>query len=155
MVTINLAYTAPINPAGATPPLTQDQVWAGLQLKIRRAQDFVPVIGSCAVVSEDAGTVVRDVRFADGREVRETCVSYAPCRVVFEQPDGSTVTNVCGRGPDGELLLSYVFEWRHPEVTEGSARARELEKTHWTIAKMAVESSIKSIRWLVQEGKIQ
>ncbi|KAI1490716.1 hypothetical protein F5X96DRAFT_669411 [Biscogniauxia mediterranea] len=175
MVTINLAYTAPVNPAGASPALTQSQVWAGLQLKVRRAQDFVPVIEACVVLSEDRepGTgnarVVREVRFAnkdkdkDGkgeekegrRTVRETCVHYAPCRVVFEQPDGSTVINVVGRGPGGELLLSYVFEWRHPDVEEGSARARELEEGHWKVAKMAVESSIDSIRRFVQEGKIQ
>ncbi|KAI0593121.1 hypothetical protein F4775DRAFT_527003 [Biscogniauxia sp. FL1348] len=167
MVTINLAYTAPVNPAGASPVLSQSQVWAGLQLKVRQAQDFVPVIEACVVLSEDLapGTgnvrVVREVRFADkdgkgeGRTVRETCVHYAPCRVVFEQPDGSTVTNVVGRGPDGELLLSYVFEWRHPDVEEGSAQARELEEGHWKVAKMAVESSIDSIRRFVQEGKIE
>ncbi|KAI1496806.1 hypothetical protein F5X99DRAFT_50547 [Biscogniauxia marginata] len=168
MVTINIAYTAPINPPGASPAVTQAQVWEGLKLKVRQAQDFVPVIETCAVLSEseseheDGGTgkgkgnmrVVREVRFASGRTVRETCVHYAPCRVVFEQPDGSTVTNVISAGPGGELLMTYVFEWRHPDVAEGSAEARELEEGHWKVGKMAVESSIDSIRRFVNEGKI-
>ena len=43
MVTINLAYTAPVNAAGAEPALTAAQVWAGLQRKVRSAHEFVPL----------------------------------------------------------------------------------------------------------------
>ncbi|KAI0023730.1 hypothetical protein F4780DRAFT_20342 [Xylariomycetidae sp. FL0641] len=162
MVTINLAYTAPINPAGSAPVLNQAQVWAGLEKKVRRAQDFVPVIEACAVLAETtlpSGDlqVQREVRFR-GREedpVHEVCTHFAPCRVVFEQKDGSTITNVISKGREGELLMSYVFEWRHPQVVEGSEEAGELEQQHWKTAKMAVESSIDTIRRMVQEGTIQ
>ncbi|KAI0474067.1 hypothetical protein GGR56DRAFT_563381 [Xylariaceae sp. FL0804] len=190
MVTFNLAYTAPVNPDGAAPVLTQAQVWEGLKHKVRHAEQFVPVIEACEVLSEstsssssssstaqqeeegDSNVVVeRRVRFAaqqpgkDGsgsgrpaRDVRETCTLYAPCRVVFEQEDGSTVTNVLSRtspgGDGGELMMSYVFEWRHPGVKAGSAEAEGLEREHWQTAKMAVESSIKTIRRMVQEGSI-
>jgi hypothetical protein len=62
MVNINLAYTSPINPSGASPILTQPQIWAGLQRKIRFAQEFVPVIESCEVLEEDEqGVVTREV----------------------------------------------------------------------------------------------
>jgi hypothetical protein len=61
-------------------------------------------------------------------------VHYEPCRVVFQQEDGSTVTNVISKGPDGELYMSYVFEWRHADVAEGSERASQLEAAHWKVS---------------------
>jgi hypothetical protein len=88
MPTIHVAYTEPINPAGATPALTRAQVWTGLQRKIRRAQDFVPMIVGCTVLEEkeDGNEVVREARFrgSDGepeRSVREVCRSYRPTKV--------------------------------------------------------------------------
>lgn len=88
MVVINVAYTQAINPAGATPVLTRPQLWAGLQRKIRRAQDFVPVITECTVVEENDNVVVRDAHFGEkgvpGQEdttVREVCKSYKPAKV--------------------------------------------------------------------------
>ena len=142
MVTINIAYTAPINPAGAEPALTQSQIWVGLKRKVRRAPEFVPLILSCEVLREDETEgnerVVREVRFADSQgpdpkpsaPIRETCVHYPPSRVDFQQENGSTISNIVSSGPDGELLMTYSFEWRHPEVEEGSAKAAELEQSH-------------------------
>ncbi|KAI1251561.1 hypothetical protein MGN70_006129 [Eutypa lata] len=175
MVTINIAYTAPINPAGAVPTLTQSQVWAGLRRKVRRAQEFVPVIVACEVLQEGRTDppashekVVREVTFAaqggpkskSGGSggpvpVKEICLHYPPARVDFEQEDGSTISNIVSKGPEGELLMTYSFEWRHPDVEEGSAEATGLEESHWKMAKMAVEGSIDTIRRFVKEGEIQ
>ncbi|KAI0384043.1 hypothetical protein F5Y04DRAFT_293445 [Hypomontagnella monticulosa] len=168
MVTFNLAYTAPVNPAGATPALTLPQIWAGLERKVRKAQEFVPIIEECTVLSEETSqeagnfTIVREVRFKAGFEpgsggvlVKETCVHYPPCRVDFKQPDGSSVSNVVSAGPDGELLMTYVFEWRYPGVKEGSEEAKALEEKSWKTAKMAVHGSIDTIRRLVKDSEIQ
>jgi hypothetical protein len=77
MVKLYLAHTSPINPPSSTPVLTQPQLWAGLQRKIRFAQEFVPVIESCTVVSDTNGEVVRDVVFKKGAgpkdKAREVC----------------------------------------------------------------------------------
>lgn len=145
MVILNLAYTAPINPSGASPALSPAQVWAGLQRKVRRAYEFVPVITSCDVVSEetiDIGLrVVRNVVFTpeaspkkDGSPVKEVCIHHAPTRIDFEQEDGSTISNIVSKGPDGELLMTYAFEWRHPSVAEGSEEANKLEEHHWKVS---------------------
>ncbi|RYP03814.1 hypothetical protein DL764_004864 [Monosporascus ibericus] len=167
MVTVNLAYTAPINPAGAEPVLTESQVWAGLQRKVRRAHEFVPVITSCEVLSEgktddgDKVKVVREVVFTPdgprpgGGTIKEVCVHYPPARVDFQQENGSTITNLVSKGPKGELLMTYSFEWRHPDVEEGSAKAAELKEAHMKGAKIAVEGTIDTIRRLVKEGEIQ
>ncbi|KAJ2989863.1 hypothetical protein NUW58_g3251 [Xylaria curta] len=86
MVTFNIAYTAPINKTGATPILTQPQVWEGLKMKVRKAQDFVSAITECQVLSEEtlpSGElqITRQVRFAPstahstGGSVKEVCAS--------------------------------------------------------------------------------
>ncbi|KAI1647614.1 DUF1857-domain-containing protein [Daldinia loculata] len=170
MVTFNLAYTAPINPSGASPALTISQIWAGLERKVRRAQDFVPIIEECNVLSEETSqetgnlTVVREVRFAAGQEpdsgsggrlVKEICTHYPPCRVDFEQPDGSNISNIVSEGPDGELLMTYAFEWRYPGVKQGSEEAKKLEERSWKTAKMAVHGTIDTVRRLVNNGEIQ
>jgi hypothetical protein len=151
MVSLNLAYTAPINRPGQLPVLTQSQVWAGLQRKVRHAEEFVPLIVACEVVSETTPAVnavdsdqvpaiTRLVTFrsgsgpkADGTSVEEVCKLYAPCRVDFHQEDGSKIANYVSQGPSGEaddLFMTYVFEWRHPDVQAGSDKARELEMGH-------------------------
>ncbi|KAH8902920.1 DUF1857-domain-containing protein [Coniochaeta sp. PMI_546] len=169
MVVINLGYTAPINRPGESPTLSVAQVWQGLKRKVRHAEEFVPVIVHCEVLDEkttETGeeVVTRAVKFAAGSgpkggnvPVKEVCHHYAPCRVDFQQEDGSRISNFVSSGPSGEpddLFMSYVFEWRHPEVEQGSAKAKELEEGHKKTAKLAVESSIKTIRRLVEEGKI-
>ena len=141
MVNINLAYTAPINPSGTTPALTPSQVWAGLQRKVRAAHEFVPLITSCSVLSESGATTTREVVFKTQPEkpVREECVHYAPSRVDFRQEDGSTISNVVSRDADGALMMTYVFEWRHPDVseTEQGGEVERLRESHWKVSKQA------------------
>ena len=86
MVTINCAYTEQINPTGATPVLTRDQIWKGLQRKIRKAQDFVPIITGCDVLEEKENEVIREAHFMErpgvpASSVREVCKSYYPTKV--------------------------------------------------------------------------
>ena len=145
MVTINIAYTSPINPnpSGPEPTLSQRQVWAGLKRKARRAQDFVPVIVACEVLLEDdvegKERVLRKVQFAGppgsqpSAPIEETCVHYPPSRVDYEQENGSTISNIVSTNPAGELLMTFSFEWKHPDIEEGSAKATELEKSHWKV----------------------
>lgn len=81
MVTINCAYTEQVNPSGATPVLSRDQIWRGLQRKIRKAQDFVPVIVSTDVLEDGETEVKRVAHFKSGQNVEEVCKSYYPTKV--------------------------------------------------------------------------
>ncbi|KAK4164612.1 hypothetical protein QBC43DRAFT_45582 [Cladorrhinum sp. PSN259] len=161
MPTLNLGYTAPINPAGASPVLTLPQIWAGLQRKVRHAEEFVPLILSCTVESEVedkvGNTVItRVVDFGnnlglqqkDGKLTREVCTLYPPVRVHFLQEDGTKIGNYVSEGQDGGLWMTYMFEWR---VGEGEEK---VEGRFKETAKMAVEKSIETIRNLVREGKL-
>ncbi|KAK7532326.1 uncharacterized protein J3D65DRAFT_636467 [Phyllosticta citribraziliensis] len=182
-ITIHTAYTAPVNastnnnnpsstpssngtPMSSSPPspsfprLSHAHLWAGLQRKVRRAQDFVPAIVACEVEREEQGgrVVERWVRFKEGREVRERCVAVGGWKVDFQQPDGSTITNLISTGAGGQddLYLTYIFEWRHPELSaDASDEIAKLQAKHDAMAKMAVEKSIESIRKMVAEGVIQ
>jgi len=89
MVSIYVAYTAPINPAGLTPVLTVPQIWKGLQRKVRKAEEFVPAIVECDVLegSEGGKQVIRQVKFKEGfgplGYVKERCVEFAPTKVSY------------------------------------------------------------------------
>lgn len=156
----NIAFTAPLNPTGATPILKEDQVWAGLLLKIRSAETFVPkVLQSTTVVSEstDPSTgnpvTVREVIFCeDQRRVRETVTAYKPSRVVFVQPDGTAITNVVSEAADGELYLTYTFEWRHPGASPTELAAFLAKEKQ--ISRVTVQGTIAVLRQLAQDGKI-
>ncbi|KAI1091532.1 DUF1857-domain-containing protein [Rostrohypoxylon terebratum] len=170
MVTFNLAYTAPINATGSSPTLTQAQVWVGLKRKVYRAQDFVSIIEECNVLAEEQDptspdnlTVTREIRFkagsgpaaaSGGAPVKEVCVYFAPCRVDFKQPDGSTISNIVSEDEKGELFMTYVFGWRYPGVQEGSAEAKTLEERDWKTARTAVHGTIDTIRRMVKDSEI-
>ena len=80
MVKIYAARTLPVNPPDAEFVLSLDTLWAGLQRKIRRATEFVPVMRECTVVSDENDVVVRDcvLEHQDGklRNMREEVTSY-------------------------------------------------------------------------------
>ncbi|PKS05974.1 hypothetical protein jhhlp_007807 [Lomentospora prolificans] len=160
-----IAYTAPINPPGATPVLTRTHIWPLLQRKIARAQDFV---GGALVATDvlarsttDQGNPVttREVTFAadkGGHKMREDCVEYYPMKVEFLQPNGGgRVQNIIGDGADGQLYMTYTFEWMHPELEgdeEGLKKKYEVERR---MAKEAVDGTIKVMREMVADGRWQ
>lgn len=158
--TNNIAFTAPLNPPGAAPVLQRHQVWAGLLLKIRSAETFVPAaIQSTAVVSESVDPItqnpvtVRQVVFRENqRKVQETVTAYHDCRVDFDQPDGSRISNVVSEGAHGELYMTYIFEWRHAGASKEELAALYDKEKKMSV--MAVEGTITVLRELVQQGKL-
>ncbi|KAF2256327.1 DUF1857-domain-containing protein [Trematosphaeria pertusa] len=161
MVALNLAYTSQINPSGASPVLTRAQVWAGLQRKIRFAQEFVPVIESCKVLKDEEGVVTREVKFKEGQgprsEAKEVVRCWADAWVDFAQDDGTHIRNVVSDGPagdDSDLHMTYMFEFRFPHIQEGTEEAAKEHARLKAMAKKAVESSIDTIREMVKDGRI-
>lgn len=155
-----IAFTALINPSGATPILTRSQIWSALRLKIRSAETFVSAgIQSSAVLSEDIDpasgnqVTVRDVVFVeDQRKIRERVTAYEDSRVEFIQENGSTIQNVVSEDENGELYLTFIFDWKHPGVSEGELAA--LAEKEKKLSKVAVNGTIAAMRKLVKEGKI-
>lgn len=156
----NIAFTAPINPPRATPILTKEQVWAGLLLKTRSAETFIPnAIESTTVISEskDESTgnlvTVREVMFRENqRKVKETVTAYKDARVDFTQPDGTFIGNIISEGASGEMYMTYVFEWHHPGASQEELDAFYAKEKG--IAQHSVEGTVDVIRKLVKEGKL-
>ncbi|RDA83079.1 hypothetical protein CP532_2564 [Ophiocordyceps camponoti-leonardi (nom. inval.)] len=156
--TIHVAATAPINPPGANPVLSEGQVWDGLQRKVRRAEEFVPLISSCVVVEERANVVTRKVVFAEDEEkaVTEVCTEYAPSRVHFRMETGTEVQNIISRDVgDGTLFMTYAFSWvvdngAHKEEGEEDVRDKKQKE-----ASIAVSKSIEAMRAMVLDGRIR
>ncbi|KAJ5389374.1 uncharacterized protein N7496_000442 [Penicillium cataractarum] len=156
----------PRQPPEHTHPLTASQIWKGLLLKSRSAETFVSAaIQSTTVLSDsiDPATgnqvIIRDVLFRESQKlVKEVVTAFEPTRVEFEQPDGSRVSNVISVGAEGELYLTYIFEWRHPEFDgEGKEKSEEWERVKEKergMGQSAVEGSIKVLRRLAEEGAI-
>ncbi|RMD43914.1 hypothetical protein DV735_g1179, partial [Chaetothyriales sp. CBS 134920] len=163
----HVAYTAPINPAGADPILTRSEIWAGLERKIRAAEEFVGgAITSTDVIKEyrDEKTglpvTVREVVFANAEmgRVTETCIAFYPMKVEFHQNNGSKVQNIISQGAGGskDLYMTYTFEWQHPELEgKGEATLQEKKVQEEKTAQVAVESTIKVMREMVRDGRIK
>jgi len=150
----SFASTRRVNPANASPVLTEAQVWKGLGIKARNPQTFVPVITSSAVVSDDGTKVVRSVTFnhrdpsIENIELHESTIAY------FEmESTGIRITNVLSYDADGELALTFSFANGIPGYLDGKPlpEPKELNK----IIGGVVEHSIERIRELVREGSIQ
>ncbi|KAF9888202.1 hypothetical protein FE257_009197 [Aspergillus nanangensis] len=162
MVCIAVSYTAPVNVAGVK-ALTIEQLWAGLQYKVRHAEVFVPTIKSCKVLEDRGNEVERAVTFKDfgnvltsGNTMTETVKSYPHSQVDFVQGDGTVVHNVVSQGAQGsdDLYLTYAFLWQRPDIQAGTPEERDARDTFQRQAKMAVEKSIEVTRELLATGKI-
>lgn len=78
-------------------------------------------------------------------------------QVDFHQPNGAVITNVISDGPsmdDEDLNMTYMFEWQHDDIEEGSEKAKKTFEEHKNNAKMAVDFSIQSIRRMVAAGEL-
>lgn len=80
-------------------------------------------------------------------------------QVDYHQENGSLITNIISAGPSGkpeDVYMTFAFDWLHPELEdEDGEEARKLKERHQRVAKMAVHTTIDTIRRLVQEGQIQ
>jgi hypothetical protein len=66
MVRILQCQTFPINPHGAEPALSVEQVWEVLKIKSRSPQRFIPAINSSNVLEENEAGLTRKVEFKQG-----------------------------------------------------------------------------------------
>jgi len=55
---------------------------------------------------------------------------------------------------DGELYLTFTFEWEHEEIEAGSDEAMERQKGYQSTAAKAVEGTLVAIRKMVEAGEL-
>ncbi|KAK9646756.1 hypothetical protein HCH54_005488 [Aspergillus fumigatus] len=163
MITLNLAYTEPVHgPNPSIRTLTQEQVWKGLELKVRRPQEFISAIDDCRVIEErDHGAyILREAHVATdlrqspmaGQYVREECILHRPIWTHFTLPNGSEVQNIVSVGPDQSLYLTFTYKWILPDIEAGTAEAQRAEEEHFEIAKTSVQGTIKTLMAMAEKG---
>ncbi|KAK6832170.1 hypothetical protein RU639_002512 [Aspergillus parasiticus] len=166
MLTLNIAYTEPVNNSSdpSIPVLTQEQVWNGLKLKARHPQDFIPSLDDSRILEErDDGTyIVREAHVAAnlhespmaGKWVREECQLHAPVRTYFTLPGGSVVENIVSIGHDQNLYLTFTYDWKLADIEPGTSEAEKAKDEHMRIAISSVQGTIRALRRMAEEGTL-
>ncbi|PIG84462.1 hypothetical protein AARAC_002308 [Aspergillus arachidicola] len=166
MLTLNIAYTEPVNNSSdpSIPVLTQEQVWNGLKLKARHPQDFIPSLDDSRILEErdDGSYIVREAHVAAslhespmaGKWSREECQLHAPVRTYFTLPGGSVVENIVSIGHDQNLYLTFTYEWKLADIEPGTSEAKKAKDEHMRIAISSVQGTIRALRRMAEEGTL-
>ncbi|RXW25176.1 hypothetical protein EST38_g696 [Candolleomyces aberdarensis] len=153
MSTNNIAGSRRINPPGASPKLTEAQVWKGLEIKARDPADFVPSVTSCEVVKDTEKSVTRVVSFGGNPPITEEIEIHTGAIIYFNSADiGTSITNTLSYDEDGELILTFSFAGGIP-----GTQASDLPPSREELGKRisaGVQHTISTIRKLVQNGTI-
>lgn len=67
------------------------------------------------------------------------------------------ITNTISDGPgltESDYNMTYTFEWRYPDIKEGSEEHKTAVKDAVEGAKMAVHSSIEAMRKMAAAGEL-
>ncbi|KAG6820389.1 hypothetical protein H0H93_001159 [Arthromyces matolae] len=147
----SFAASRRVNPPGATPLLTEEQVWKGLGIKARDPKTFVPIITSCEVLSDDGTNIVRSVRFNNGEPTREDITLYPNTIAYFEMEGGKRITNLLSYNEEDELMLTFSFANGIPPT--GVTENKNWKELNGIIGK-GVEHSIERIRQLARDGVV-
>ncbi|HEY0316364.1 MAG TPA: SRPBCC family protein [Sphingomonas sp.] len=148
-----LSYAIEVNPEGASPRLTAEQVWKGLEMKAENALPFVPGMQKCEVVERKDNTILRDVTFA-GDDFREFITLYAPVQVQFERVgSGGFIQNTISESKKG-LLLTFTFGLPFPGTEPGSPEEKAKGESMRHAYVGAVGATLKTVREMVGKGEL-
>ncbi|KAJ7197716.1 hypothetical protein B0H12DRAFT_969284, partial [Mycena haematopus] len=149
----SFAATRPVNPPGAEPVLTEEQVWKGLEYKVRNPVPFIPMISGSKTIFEEGNKLTRELTMANSSVTMTEQIETHPRTIVyFDMNNGMRLTNTISYGPADELLLTYAFANGIPGVAADKPKpsAKELN----AIVGKALEMSLNVIRELAKEGKL-
>ncbi|KAF7289821.1 DUF1857-domain-containing protein [Mycena indigotica] len=145
------AATRPVNPPGASPVITEEQLWKGLEYRARKPQHFaVPMLASAKVTVDDGKKLTRETtfRYASQEVIVETITAYAFTIMYFEANTGKRTTNMISYGPSDELLLTFSFT--HGVYGLPEANGEELN----AMVGKEIEDTIDVVRQMVRDGKL-
>lgn len=152
-----LSASIEVNPAGATPILSHEQVWSGLVMKAENAVPFVPGMQACKVLERYADGLLREIVIGSGDRFKETITFTPPIQVLFERVDtdehAGWITNVISESERG-LMLTFTFAVNFPGVQPGSESEKQQGQQMKSSYVKAVEATLKEVRRLASEGKL-
>lgn len=149
---ISVSNAVLVNPAGADPVVTRDDVWQGLLLKAEDALPFVPSMTRCEVLERYDDGLLREIEFR-GQTFSERVTFTPKERVRFERVSGPVGGHVLNElsGEGGELALRFTFNLQLPDVEEGSEEERAYEQTMSGDYLKAVGATLDAVRRTVAD----
>jgi Domain of unknown function (DUF1857) len=148
-----LSYAIEVNPEGASPALTAEQVWAGLEMKAVNALPFVPGMTKCEMTERKDNIILRDVTFA-GDDFKERITLHAPVQVQFERiGSGGFIQNTISESEKG-LMLSFTFGLPFPGTEPGSPEEKAKGESMRGAYVGAVGATLKTVREMVRKGEL-
>ncbi len=151
-----LSASMEVNPAGATPILSHDQVWRGLMMKAENAVPFVPGMKDCRVLERYPDGLKREIALGDDR-FKERITFTPSVEVLFERIDTAEhagwITNLISESERG-LMLTFTFAVNFPGVEPGSEAERQRGQQMKSLYMRAIEATLQEVRRLASEGKL-
>ena len=148
-----LSYAIPVNPPGAEPELTREQIWRGLEMKAENALPFVKGMTRCEVIERHDNIIVREVTFA-GDSHRERITLRAPVQVHFERVgEGGFIENTVSDSEMG-LQLAFTFGLEFPGTEPGSPEEHAKGEGMRGAYIGAVEATLGRVRQMVAGGDL-
>ena len=137
--------------------LSRSDMWRGLVMKGENALPFVPVMEKCEVLERGEDWLVRSIQI-DGKEMRERVVFRPETTVEFERLDGierGTILNEIFEDDDAQLQLRFTFTLERQDMEPGSEAEKEYAAGMENTYLKAVQSTIDTIRRLINEGALK
>ena len=148
-----LSHAIQINPPGAEPQLSVQDVWCGLVMKAENALPFVPGMARCDVIERGDDWLLRVVEFA-GNEFEERITLRSPVQVHFERVGGGGFIENTISSSDMGLLLTFTFGLFFPGTEPGSDEERAEGEGMEDAYVGAVEATLKRVREMKLSGEI-
>ncbi|NMO01988.1 DUF1857 family protein [Gordonia sp. TBRC 11910] len=143
---IEISRTIPMND-GSQPPLTVDDVWAGLVEKAENPLPYVAAITACTVVDRFEGGLIRDIEHKG--PVREVVTFYPKRLVHFVRTHGAargTIDNEIAVDDDGQDILRFSFRLVVDGLDDGSPEESAFGEQMQSDYLDAVRSTLDAVR---------
>ncbi len=144
----------PLNPL--LDPLTREQVWQGLMLRVERPQLFVAGLEDCTILSRDGDTIERELDYGV-TTVRDRVTLTPTERVRYEiaatdSHVGGTLTMTIEAPDDLQLFLRFQYSTTLPEAHGSDDRqTNEIVKSAYREADI---DTVRLIRQFAHTGQL-
>jgi hypothetical protein len=150
-----VSVSVEVNPAGAAPALSREQLWRGLEIKAEDPVPFVPGMESSRVAERVEHGFIREVTVR-GHTFQERILFTPAVQIRFDRIEGREsgwIANTLSEGPTG-LLLTYTIAIGFPGVWPGSDEEKLLGEELRANYSAAIDQTLGLLRKLAAEGKL-
>jgi hypothetical protein len=151
-----LSASFEINPPGAAPALSVEQVWRGLVMKAENALPFVAAMEDCKVIERYPDGFLRQIKLR-GVVMTERITFTPPVEVYFERIEAQGyngwITNLISEGPNGPLL-TFTFAVEFPGAAPGSEDERKQGDAVRDSYVSAITSTLQAVRRLASDNRL-